>query len=83
MEKSKEYVEKIKNELSKHNRISHIEVPEDSDLMISCLVESIQCTARLTVSRMVKRYGNHIIKSTSGGPKFLGSTLVKVYWETK
>lgn len=83
MEKSREYVEKIKNELSKHNRISQIELSEDSDLMISCLVESIQCTARLTVSRMVKRYGNHIIKSTSGGPKFLGSTLVKVYWETK
>ena len=34
MEKTKEYVEIIKNELSKHNRISQIETPEDSDFMI-------------------------------------------------
>lgn len=83
MKKSPEYVENIKNELIKHNRISRIETPEDSDLMISCLVDAIQCTARLTVSRIINKFGNHMIKSTSGGPKFLGSTLVKVYWETK
>ena len=83
MQKSPEYVENIKNELFKHNRISRIETPENSELMITCLVDSIQCTARLTVSRIVNKFGNHIIKSTSAGSKFMGSTLVKIYWESK
>lgn len=83
MEKSIEYAEKIKNELAKHYRISNVEIAKDSDLMVSCLVESIQCTARLTVSRIVKKFGNHIIKSTSAGLKHMGSTTVNIYWECK
>lgn len=70
----------ILNDLSSHAKIFNIEASKEPGTMLTCEVDSIQCTAKMMVSRILKKHGTYPIRSTTIGAKKFGATAITVLW---
>jgi len=68
--------ELIYNDLKSHIKIHNIEYVNGDDILFTCEIDRIQSIATGIINRIIKKYGNYDISSTTKHVKNLGHTKV-------